>query len=846
VTPQRYALHLRIDPTRPRFEGTAVVQVEVPQPTWHVVLNARDMHVSRATARVAGASIPATPTMRLSHGGVVPEELVLTFAQPLPATTAQLEIEYDAPFASDLAGLYRVQEGGAFYAYSQFEATDARRAFPCFDEPAFKTAYDVTISAPAGMIALSNAPEQSQEAGADGMVVHTFSTSRPLPSYLVALAVGAFDLVEGQTAPFPIRVVTTKGKAGLTGLALEAAAALIAELGRYFDVRYPYPKLDLVAVPDFAAGAMENPGLVTFRDELLLLDPKHCTTAMRREQALVIAHEFAHQWVGDLVTAQWWDDLWLNEGFATFAEAKMVDAWKPAFGATIQQISGVQHVMDTDALKSARAVREPVRSTSEAMEAFDGLTYDKGAAVLRMIEAWLGPDTFRRGVQRYIKDNAWKNARANDLFGALDFVSAQKVGDLASGFLDHPGVPSVALSWSCGGKEGSRVELRESEWRPLGGGGDPARAWTVPVCVATDAQKAKSCFTLGREPIARSLGSRCPSWVYPNADQSGYYRFVIDRPQLLALMRGERELGVADRLGLVSNAWAAVRQGSIEPAALLDMLPVFDGDVSRLVTEQISGVLAGVEGALVEDDDRAAFRRYVVARFVGKKAVLGWEPAKGAREDDDRPLARSAVLWALGVIGHDPRTLDEAEAYARKWLKDAASVPADTAAVALPLASLRAGPQRLEELRAAARAARTPEDRVIAVRAMAMFDDPSTLRQALALILGDELKPSELRHLFRPAIERPVAAPTVYAWEKEHWTELLSHVPGYGRELLVKVTGSLCTVPARDDARAFFAQATKDVEGVKRALDEGLENAGLCIALREHGSADVSRFFRRK
>jgi aminopeptidase N len=847
VTPQRYALHLRIDPSRARFEGGTIIQVDVPQPTWHVVLNARDMHVSSALARVSGATVPATATMRLAHGGVVPEELVLSFAQPLPVGTAELEIAYDAPFANDLAGLYRVQESGAFYAYSQFEATDARRAFPCFDEPGFKTAYDVTLSVPPGLIALSNAPERSQEPQADGTVAHVFETSRPLPSYLVAMAVGTFDVVEGQTSPFPIRVVTTKGKAGLTGLALDAAAALIAELGRYFDVRYPYPKLDLVAVPDFAAGAMENPGLITFRDEVLLLDPKRSTTVARRRQALVIAHEFAHQWVGDLVTAAWWDDLWLNEGFATFAEAKMVDTWKPSFGATLEQVAGVQHVMDIDALKSARAVREPVRSTSDAMEAFDGLTYDKGAAVLRMIEAWLGADTFRRGVQRYIKDNAWKNARAGDLFGALDFVSAQKVGDLASGFLDHPGVPSVVLSWTCGGKNGSRVELRESEWRPLGAGGEPARAWTLPVCVSSDAQKAKSCFTLGAEPIARSLGGRCPSWVFPNAEESGYYRFVVDRPQLLALMRGERALGVADRLGLVSNAWAAVRQGSIDATTLLDVLPAFDTDTSSLVAEQVAAVLEGTERALIDDGDRAAFQRYALARLMGTKGLLGWEPARGVREDDDRALARRAVFHALGVVAHDARTLDEAESYARRWLKDPASVPADTAALAVPLASLRAGAQRLDELRAAAKAAKTPEDRVNAVRAMGMFDDPSTLRAALALALSDELKPSELRYLLLPAVERPAAAPVVYAWEKEHWAELLAHVPGtWGREMLVGVTGSMCSVPARDDARTFFVAATKDVEGVKRGLDEGLENAGLCIALREHGAAEVTRYFGRK
>src|SRR5580704_1896585 len=427
AVPQGYRVALTIDPTQPRFSGVTTIKVDVTEPTYSIVLNARDMTVSRAVATSGGVQTEASATPRLASGSVAAEELVLTFARPLPAGPAVVEITYDAPFATDLAGLYRVEEQGRWYAYTQFESTDARRAFPCFDEPGFKTPFDVTITAPSGMIALANSPEQPSAGGpdpGDGTRTHTFATSPPLPSYLVAFAVGDFDVAEGRKEPFPIRVITTKGRAPLAGLALDVAAALIDKLGDYFDMRYPYAKLDLVAVPDFAAGAMENPGLVTFRDVLLLLDPQHATTSIRRSQAEVIAHEFAHQWFGDLVTMKWWNDTWLNEGFATWAEAKIVDRWRPNFGATIGQIAGLEHVMDTDSLKSARAVREPVRSTSDAMEAFDGITYQKGAAVLRMIETWLGPDVFRRGVQRYIHENAWKNARAGDLFKALDFVSA--------------------------------------------------------------------------------------------------------------------------------------------------------------------------------------------------------------------------------------------------------------------------------------------------------------------------------------------------------------------------------------------------------------------------------------
>jgi aminopeptidase N len=843
ATPVHYRVALRIDPAQPRFSGVATIQIEVPQPTFYVVLHGRDLAVSGARAHVGTADIPAVTSARIATGGVVPEELVLRFAKALPAGDAEIEITYDAPFAPDLAGLYRVKENGAYYAYTQFESTDARRAFPCFDEPAFKTPYDVTITAPAATMALANSPEASHADAPDGMVVHTFATSRPLPTYLVAFAVGGFDVIEGQTTPFPIRVVTTKGRANLAGLALEVATALVAKLAEYFDIAYPYEKLDLVSVPDFAAGAMENPGLVTFRDVLILIDPKHTTTSLKRSQAVVIAHELAHQWFGNLVTMKWWNDVWLNEGFATWAEAKIVDAWRPAFGATLEQISGLEHVMDTDALKSARAVREPVHSTSDAMEAFDGLTYEKGAAVLRMLEGWLGPDTFRRGVQHYLRENAWKNATADDLFQALDYVSAQRVDRLASGFLDQAGVPQVLTSFTCDAK-GGKLELRQSEWRPLGDGGAPPRAWTLPVCVTTDTLRTKSCFTLGSEPMRRDLGPHCPAWVYPNADLAGYYRFVVDKTKLAALGRAAQSLPPSERLGLLSNAWAGVRQGAIGPDALLNLLPVFDGETNRFVIDQLIDVLDGVDRALVEDAARGAFRKYVTARLAARKRALGWWPPSGHEEnDDDRALERRSVLFAMGELAEDSETLVEAAKYAAAWLKRPASVSSDTAVVAVPLASMRAGEERLRELRAAATNATTPEDRIIAIRAMGWFDDPAVLRQALDLALGDELKLSELHYLFGAALNHRVARQVLFAWEKENWAKLKERLPGsFGRGMLVDVAAATCTVPERDDARTFFETATQGVEGVKRPLDEALESAGLCIALRESGAAAVSAY----
>ncbi len=851
ATPERYRVALTIDPGKPRFSGVTTIQINVSRPTFYVVMHARDMVVSRAIARLGALEIAATTTLRLASGGVVPEELVLAFDRPLPAGPAVLEIAYDAPFAEDLGGLYRVEEQGRFYAYTQFESTDARRAFPCFDEPGFKTPYDVTIAAPSGMVALANSPEVSATKGADGALLHTFAGSPPLPSYLVAFAVGDFDIAEGRKEPFPIRVITTKGRARLAGLALDVAAVLVDKLGDYFDMRYPYAKLDLVAVPDFAAGAMENPGLVTFRDVLLLLDPQRATTSMRRSQAEVIAHEFAHQWFGDLVTMKWWNDIWLNEGFATWAEAKIVDQWKPAFGATLGQIAGLEHVMDTDALKSARAVREPVRSTSEAMEAFDGITYQKGAAVLRMIESWLGADVFQRGVQRYVHENAWKNASADDLFKALDYVSTQKVEQLASGFLDHPGVPQVLASWKCDSGGTGKLELRQSEWRSLGSV-DPAgierRTWTLPVCVAIDGQKTKSCFTLAGDPIARNLSAQsCPGWVYPNANQAGYYRFLVERDKLLALAHAARSLDPTERLGLVSNAWAGVRQGAIAPSVLLDLLPLFDGENNRFVVDEILDVLRGVDHALVDDEARPAFEKYVLARLSGRKRTLGWWPPSGREEeDDDRALERRSVLWALGEEANDETTLIEADKYATAWLRNHSNVSADTASVAIPLASMRAGEARLTELREAARNAETPEDRVVAIRAMGMFDDPDVLRKAFDLALGDELKLSEWRYLFGSAMGHRVARPVLFAWEKDNWGKIRARAPNSASRGMVDVAGTACTTAGRDGTRAFFESVTQGMEGVKRSLDQAIESAGLCIALRQHGAADVTQYLKRR
>src|SRR3954469_24621815 len=338
VHPTRYALDLTVDPAQPRFSGRARIDVTVDEPTGAIVLNARGLPVRAAALIAGGTRVAATTSTRLAAGSKAdPEELVLAFDRPVAPGPAQLEIDYDGPFADGLRGLYRVQEGGRWYAFTQFEPTDARRAFPCFDEPGWKTPFSVAISVPSDMVAVANTREVRRVP--DGARVRfQFAPSPPLPTYLVALAVGAFDMRDGLAGKLPIRLLATSGKARLGGGALAAARGQLLELERYFGRPFPYSKLDLLAVPSFGAGAMENAGLITFREERLLLD-EHAALAARVAMNGIIAHEMSHQWFGDFGGRAWWNDFWLKGAFGIFRAAEIVDAWSPATPARLQALA---------------------------------------------------------------------------------------------------------------------------------------------------------------------------------------------------------------------------------------------------------------------------------------------------------------------------------------------------------------------------------------------------------------------------------------------------------------------------------------------------------------------------
>ena len=847
VRPLRYDVTLDVDPRKDRFHGEVALGLEITQRTFHVVLHGRDLAVTRALVTVDGAApMPATVTTRPANGSTGNEELVLSFPRALEAgRTATLSMTYDAPFASDLTGLYRTKDGDRWYAYTDFEPTDARRMLPCLDEPGYKAPFDVTVTVPKGMLAIANAKEASRKDVELGTTFR-FATTKPLPTYLLAIAVGDFDLREGGTAAVPMRVVTPKGKGGMAQLALDAALGVTQVLESYLKVPFPFPKLDLVAVPEFASGAMENAGLITFRQELLLVDSRRASTRARRSLATLMAHEVAHQWFGDLVTAEWWNDLWLNEAMATWLQSRIVHAWQPQLGTKDDLVSGGLGVMDQDGLGSARAVRQPVRSAAEAREAFDGITYTKGAAVLGMIEQWVGADAFQASLHDYLEANAYKNATAASLLGTLDRKTRLNVTEVAESFLNRPGVPMLTAHLEC---EPGRwhVELQQEAWRPLGtAASETQQTWSHPVCLRAEGRKEPACTVLaGGAPSLIAGTGRCPAWVLPNERSAGYYRFTEAAPELAALGRAMPAQDAVDRLSFVSNAWAATRAGMVGPEQLLKLLPAFDKDSDRFVVEALVGVLSGLNDTVVDDDVRPQFRAYVAARLGLQKAAVGWTPVAAPKEDEARPFLRRTLLFAMADLAGDAATIREAEPLAQSWLRDASSVDPDIAPVAVELASRSAGEECLTALRDAAKRARSPEDRVVALRGMASFDEPQVLEHALDLLLTDEIKPAEAGYLLGTASNRRTTRPVVRKWVEARWDRLRVKLPGHLSRGLFFAAGIACTRAEKEASAAFFGPRAAAVEGAARPLAVALESASVCAEQRTRGTEPARKALRK-
>ncbi len=852
VHPLAESIDLQLNPKETQYAGSVDIDVKLDAPRSTVWLHGKGLQVARASLAPEGATPIQAKWAERHETGVAS----LSLASPAPAGKARIHIEFAAPFGRGQHGLYRAAEDKADYVFTQFEAIAARQAFPCFDEPSFKVPFTVSIGAPEGTVAVANTHEVSRAPGTTaGWTRFAFAPTPPLPSYLVAFAVGPFDVVPAtdvppdgvRTRPLPLRAITPQGRGKDVGYALGHTGEILTLLEKYTGIEYPWDKLDIVAVPG-KGGAMENAGLVTFGEQLLLMDPATASVSQRRGYAGVMAHELAHQWTGDLVTHAWWDDTWLNEAFATWLGAKITEAWDPKTHAALGLLRAGLGAMSIDSLASARAIRQPIASTHDIENAFDSITYRKGGAVLDMFERWVGADAWQKGLHAYLEAHRFGNATADDFLQAENDASGRDVKSAFHTFLDQPGVPIVSAGRECESWDPKRgVPLHQSRFVPLGSKVDPGASWQIPVCVR--AGDDVRCTLLADRDAFLSLprDRGCPPYVFPDVDGAGYYRFSLQPDDLQALRtRGMAKLSDREKLVYGGSLRAAWSSGTLPMKDVMLAVEPLAREALPAIAEEPMSYVATARDWLWGDPMRARIERYGRGLYAAAGARLGWEPKKD--EDDETRLLRGSVLSFLATTAQDPAVRAEAKKRGLAYVKDGAvhpeAVDANLAGAALLVVGEEADRATWDALRTLLGSTHDEAVRGRLVRALSVARDPALAAAARELVLDPSLRDTEVLVPLHAQTDRSDMREAAWAWMKEHYDAILARMPRHHAGVqLVGIGDRFCDADHAKDVEAFFTPKIEAIEGGPRALAETLEEVQLCAARRTASEASAHAFF---
>jgi len=850
VSPLHYRLELRIDPSQERFSGTTDIDINVTAALDSLWLHGKGLDVTEAYLTDGSSNrIDASYEQKLDSG-----VSLVSFERPLTAGPATLHFTYNAAFNTSANALFRMDRDGDSYAATQFEAIAARDVFPGFDEPGFKVSFDVSLVTRADDAAITNTPEASTETLEDGFVRHVFETTRPMPTYLLAFAVGPYDVVDyGMLPPNGVRQrgvhlrgITAKGLGPRINYALKNTDGLLSVLEEYFGSPYPYRKLDIIAVPENFGGAMENIGAITYNEYLVLMD-KNSPISQRRTYTMVHAHEMAHMWFGDLVTPAWWNDIWLNESFASWMMNKVANKYWPEGEFGRETLNGSLGAMANDSLASAREIREPIEKNEQINSAFDGITYQKGGGVLAMLERYVGVDKFQAGVRLYMDRHADSVATAEDFISAVAEGSDRTEIEAAfKSFIGQPGVPLLSVSLDCSDEHSPTLQISQSRYAPLGSTIDTGTGqWSVPMCVSymADGEKKSACGLLNEKQQSLSLNAdSCPTMLYPNADGAGYYRFTLDDAGWQQLLSNELDLPATEALVLADSLDAAFRAGKVSAgqyvsgmAALVnhDAWDVADSATGRL--ENIANIIDSAQLAPVE----AAFRRIAKPRFA----------ALGDAEDAATALLRQHLLRFLIVAAKDQemRKPLARQAAARIGLDgdpDPDAAPASELGTILGVGVQDNGERFFDRLLEQATTSDDPAFRNAAFGALARVEKPSLVQKLQAAILAGRFKPTEaVRMLFRQ-MARPATTEQTFAWFIANETAIIGMIPeSFRSTVLPSLGGSFCSVEKADQWQAMVLSHKDELPGYARSLAQAIEKVHLCAALRDAKAEELRQAF---
>ena len=836
VLPEGYQLTLSPNFQTDKFGGDETIRVRVAEPTSEVTLNAAEITFGETTITQNGN----TQTAKVTTDSKA-ETATLTVPQPLAAGPAAIHIQYTGILNNELRGFYLSTVNGRKYGVTQFEPADARRAYPSFDQPDMKATFALTAVVPKGDMAISNGKIVSDAPG-PGADQHTvkFAATPRMSSYLLALAVGEFECEAGEADGIPIRVCGTPEQKGRGHFALQAAESSLNYYDHYFGIKYPYGKLDIIGVPDFSAGAMENTACIIGRDLLYFVDPKSSSYFLQKVVAQDgVAHEMAHQWFGDLVTMKWWDDLWLNEGFATWMSAKPVAAWKPEWNMATDDVQSAAEAMAVDSLSSTHPIHQEVQTPAQALELADVISYNKTAAVLRMVEGYVGAGVFRKGVNNYLAKYAYGNATAPDFWNAIATAAKKPADKVMSSFVMQPGVPMVSVAATCSNGK-SKIELSQSRYffnrELLDRGG--SELWQIPVCLKLG--NGEKCELLTRKSQTVEMTGCGP--VYANAGARGYYRSAYDAANLHGLASAaEQNLSPAERVQLVHDAWAEVRVGRAPVGEFLSLAEALKSDPTHAITQQISREFEYIDDNVATGADRSAFESWVRQTFAPVGEQLGWTPQ--ANDSEEQRARRADLLALVGGVGHDPKLIEFSRQFTEKTLHGEAADPT-LLYPALSIAGRNGDVSLYDAIQKRAETATSPEDMFRYLGALGEFRTPALVERSLEYAISPQVRSQDAPFLIDSLLSNHDTQDQAWDFIRQHWPQVQAKLTNFSATAVVNGAENFCDASHKQQVRDFFSQ--HPIPAAQRALEQTLEFIGNCIDLKAQQAPKLASWLQQQ
>ncbi len=834
AVPRHYDLTLEPDLDAASFAGHVVIDLTLTQNLDTLVFNAAELEITSAELTDATSGRGIAGSVRLDEER---EQATLTLDSTATPGEWSLALAFTGTLNDDLRGFYRstyrIDGEAKVMATTQFEATEARRAFPCWDEPDLKATFDITLVVPSDLMAISNSPIVAEEDAGQGRRRVRFGTTMKMSTYLVAFIVG--DLIATEPVDVdgvPLRIVTVPGKGHLTDFALDVGAFALRFYADYYAIPYPGDKVDMIAVPDFAWGAMENLGAITYRETALLVDPATATQAELARVADVIAHELAHMWFGDLVTMKWWNGIWLNEAFATFMELQCVDAYRPDWKRWLNFAADRNASMDIDALTSTRPIEIPVGSPEEANAMFDILTYSKGAAVLRMLEQYLGAETFRSGISRYLSEHAYANTETHDLWAALETESGEPVGEIMDSWIFQGGHPRIDVARIdvaridvtdidvTGTEPGVRLEQSHAQF-----GGGTERRWLVPARFRTDDDAGRVLVTAEPTSIAAGDG------FFLNDGGQGYFRTRYQDDLMSVVTAGVADLVDHERYVVVADTWAGVLAGDVPAERYLDLVAGLGDETDPTVW---GAILTGLDELhrVVTPTVRPALERFVSSLAGPAFARIGWQP--GAGEDDLQRQLRGNLLVALGTLGADEVIRAEARSLFDRIESGKRDIDSEVANAAIRIVAAAGDGSVHDRLTAAFQAATSPQEEDRYLVAIAAVPDAAAAVETIDMVVDGRIRSQNAGATVARLVGHRTVGPAAWAEVTRRWDEVIDRLP----KLTARTAISFIHLRSEPEVAGEIATwlAAHPLPGAETYTAQQLERLDVRIGLRNRAA----------